>query len=90
MWVLVRSTRLSMIGPVDDEDYSEHVNKTFITYERSEAARQVVHPHLIKTKELIFKFVCLYIPGSMSSACRKNEGKEAKRTRQSCLPGFER
>lgn len=24
-WVLVRSTRLSMIGPVDDEDYLEHV-----------------------------------------------------------------
>lgn len=49
-----------MIGPVDDEDYLEHVNKTFITYERSEAARQVVHPHLIKTKELIFKFVSVH------------------------------
>lgn len=50
-----------MIGPVDDEDYLEHVNKTFITYERSEAGRQAVHPHLIKTKELYLNFcVCTY------------------------------
>lgn len=55
-----------MIGPVYDEDYLKHLTKLLLLMK---AAKRLDSrsPSFIKTKELIFKFVCLYISGSMSS-----------------------
>ena len=49
MWVLVRSTRLSMIGPVYDEDYLKHLTKLLLLMK---AAKRLDSrsPSFIKTK----------------------------------------